>query len=132
MMLANPTQYSSLPGMPTINAMPGGLPQGPWGPLYRSAPGAQIPAVRYPGMMGALGAPVQILGADEPMTKGQMAKAVVVGTAMSAGVGAAFAAAVGSGNPVRNGALVLGGLSLASGLLAIALKKDNGAAQTAA
>jgi len=127
MLHMSPTQYSSLPSMPTINAMPSGIPQGPWGPLYRSAPGAQIPATVYPGMMGALGSPVQILGADEPMTKGQMAKAVVVGSAMSAAVGASFAAAVGSANPVRNGALVLGGISLASGLLAVLLKKDEAA-----
>lgn len=49
MMVATPTHYSALPSMPQLNAMPQGVPAGPWGPLYRSAPGAQIPGVRLTG-----------------------------------------------------------------------------------
>ena len=44
------TAYSSLPGQPTMHALPQGVPFGPWQHLYRAAPGAQIPATYLPGM----------------------------------------------------------------------------------
>lgn len=115
-MFANPTTYNSLPARPGLHAMPQGVPQGPWGPLYRSAPGAQLPAVRYPGMSGAgLGAPVQIVGAG--LGQGSTAKKfgmVLLGVASAAGVGAAIGLAVHGRRPVLYPALTLGAVSLIS------------------
>lgn len=122
MMLANPTNYSSLPAMPHINAMPQGIPGGPWGPLYRSAPGAQIPGVRYPGMRGAgLGAsPVQILGFGD--SAGSSFVSLLGRVGLAAGTGAAIGLAVHGSRPVLYPALVLGGMSLAAAAVAWALK----------
>jgi hypothetical protein len=134
--------YDSLPAMPSINALPGGVPHGPWGPLYRSAPGAQIPAVRYPGMMGAahgrsgvtllggaaagLGAPVQILGFGQGS---KVDKVITIGvTALFAGAyGAGLAWTIKSRRPIRNAALFTGGMASVGGLLALAASNGNGA-----
>jgi hypothetical protein len=112
MMHASPTQYSSLPSAPTINALPGGIPQGPWSQLYRSAPGASIPAGRYPGMMGAgLGAaPVTIMGFGQGATGKLAAGALNVG--MAAASGAVLAWAVNSPRPLRTTAMLSGGMAL--------------------
>ena len=121
MMLASPTHYDSLPPMPTISALPGGVPMGPYGPLYRAAPGAQIPAVRYPGMMGA--PPVQLVGGLGNSTGKKM---VVVGISAlgAAGLGAAMGLAVhNKKRPVLYPALLLGGVSLASSLILLALSE---------
>lgn len=113
MLATSATPYSSLPPMPTINAMPDGIPRGPWGALYRSAPGAQIPAVRYPGMQGA---PVQILGALGANGEASWGR-VALGVALSAGYAAGLAYMIRSRKPVRNAALFAGGLALGGGLL---------------
>jgi len=113
-MLANPTHYSSLPGRPGVNAMPQGVPQGPWNSLYRSAPGAQLPAVRYPGMHGAgLGMPVQIVGGLGEST-GKKVGLSLFNVAAAMGVGAAIGLAVHGKRPVLWPALILGGVSLAT------------------
>ncbi len=129
MMLASSTPYSSVPQMPSVHAMPGGIPQGPWGPLYRAAPGAQLHATRYPGMRGAalagLGAsPVQIVGAlgqDATLTKSQKFGSLMFGAALSAGFGAGLAYTLKSRSAVRNTALFTGGLTLVGGVLSIVL-----------
>lgn len=133
--------YDSLPAMPTINALPGGIPRGPWGPLYRPAPGAQIPAATYPGMMGAfgrrnggvtllgggaaagLGGPVQILGQATNTDK-----LITIGvTALFAGLyGAGLAWTIRSKKPIRNAALFTGGMASIGGLVALATT-SNGA-----
>lgn len=121
------TPYSSLPGMPSINALPQGVPRGPWGKLYRSAPGAQIPAVRYPGMMGAgfgsvPGINIVGIGQENGMTKAEKFSATLFGAALSAGVAAGFAHFLRSSNrPVLAPALFMGGVSLAGGVIAILL-----------
>lgn len=117
MMLANPTKYSSLPGVPGVNALPQGVPHGPWNSVYRAAPGAQIPAVRYPGMHGAgLGMPVQIVGGLGDST-GKKVGMVLLQALAAAGVGAAVGLAVHSKRPVLFPALAMGGVSLASSLM---------------
>lgn len=131
--------YDSLPAMPTINALPGGMPQGPWGPLYRSAPGAQIPAARYPGMMGAgfgqpsaakvtllgaassLGAPVQILG--EAPTTTTAVVGLVAGALLAGAYGAGLAYCLKSRKPIRNTALFTGGMASIGGLVSLAATK---------
>lgn len=122
MMLATPTHYNSLPSMPQINALPQGMPAGPWGPLYRSAPGAQLPATRYPGMRGAgLGAsPVQILGFGDGAGASFVSLLGRVG--LAAGTGAAIGLAVHGSRPVLYPALVLGGMSLVGAAIHWALK----------
>ena len=131
-----PTPYSSLPNVPTAAALPGGVPYGPWGPLYRSAPGAQLPATYYPGMTrypghrrgmsGALGnLPVTFVngfGQAGPTTLTGMLMAATV----SAVAGAAYAMARDSRRPVLNPALVMGGLTFGGALLA-KMFKNNGA-----
>lgn len=141
----SPTAYSSLPSAPTINAMPQGIPRGPWGPLYRSAPGAQIPAVRYPGMSGALGATgvvfqgalgsvpgvniVGALGQNGMLTAGSAVTGLLLAGALSAAYGAGIAYFVKSRKPVRNTALYAGGVTIGTGLLALLVAKaGNGAA----
>jgi len=129
MLHAGPTEYSTLPAIPQINAMPQGIPSGPWGPLYRSAPGAQIPAVQYPGMMGAFGqgrAPVRIDGAfgqegDESFWG--IGKVAFVSALFAAATGAAYAFARESNRPVLYPALTLGGFSLVGTLLGVAMKQ---------
>jgi lipoyl(octanoyl) transferase len=61
MLIASPTQYSSLPGLPTIANT--GVPTGPWPSLYRPAPSGMIPALRGLGI-----APVQLLGDTDEMS----------------------------------------------------------------
>jgi hypothetical protein len=129
--------------MPTVNALPGGVPYGPWGPLYRAAPGAEIPAVYYPGMthapgmrtglrgFGATGArAVTLLGpfGQVDTTAGALGTMLVT-AAIAAGGAALFAMAVKSKNPVRNSALLAGGLSLGTGLLTVGLAKSAAAAE---
>ncbi len=121
MLFGNPTMYDSLPGAPRINALPQGVPGGPWNPVYRAAPGAQIPAVQYPGMRGGglgmagLGRmPVQIVGAEA--TTGKKMGLLIVNAIAAAGVGALFAVSVKSARPVLFPAIVFGGVSLATGL----------------
>jgi hypothetical protein len=132
------TPYSSLPGAPSINALPQGIPRGPWSSVYRSAPGARIPAVQYPGMMGAgFGnvpgvSLVGALGQDSngKMTKAEKFTATLFGAALSAGVAAGFAHFLRSRDrPVLAPALYMGGVSLAGGVIAIMLsngKNGNG------
>lgn len=130
----SPTAYSSLPGMPTVNAMPQGIPRGPWGKLYRSSPGAQLPAVRYPGMMGAgfgsvPGVNIVGIGAENGMTKTEKFTAAIFGAVLSAGVAAGFAHFLKNRRrPVLAPALYMGGISLAGGVIAILLA--NGKAAT--
>jgi hypothetical protein len=119
MMFANPTKYSSLPTAPHANALPQGVPHGPWNQLYRSAPGAQLPAVAYPGMRGAgLGMPVQIVGGGlgEAGT-GKKIALIAVQALAAAGMGAAVGLAVHGRRPVLFPALAMGGVSLATSLM---------------
>ena len=143
MLMASPTPYSSVPAMPTVNAMPGGVPYGPWQSLYRAAPGAQLPAVDLPGlrnygMMGAFGAPqVKFMGLGQngqPLTKQQIVIGLLAATAISAGIAAGFSMARDSGRPIVNPALFMGGVTLAGGLLTMLAKNgnNNGAAAAAA
>jgi hypothetical protein len=121
--------------MPTVNALPGGVPYGPWGPLYRAAPGAEIPAVYYPGMQGAgFGARsargVTLLGPfGQVDTTTQALGTMLVTAAIAAGGAAIFALAIKSRNPVRNAALTAGGLSLGAGLLTLGLAKSAATAE---
>lgn len=133
MMIAGPPAYSSLPNIPNVNALPGGVPYGPWGNLYRSAPGAQLPAVHYPGMypgrhgmrgFGAAGVTIQGFGQGNGLGT---AGTLLIAAGISAAVGAAYAMAIKTRKPIRNAALVMGGITLGTGLLAIAAKKANGA-----
>ncbi len=133
MMHASATPYSSLPGQPTVNALPYGIPTGPWQHAYRAAPGAQLPAVRYPGMMGAgfgdvPGVTIQGFGAGNAANG---LGTLLLGSIIAAGYGAVLAMTIGSGNPVRNTALLSGGLALGGGLLNMAMAKKNGAAAAA-
>ena len=136
-MIAGPPSYSSLPNIPNVNALPGGVPYGPWGNLYRSAPGAQIPAVHYPGMnpygmRGGLGAAgVTIQGFGQATNGLGNTGTLLIAAAISAAVGAAYAMAIKTRKPIRNAALVMGGITLGTGLLAIAATKANGAAVAA-
>lgn len=144
-MHSSATPYSSLPAMPTINAMPYGIPRGPWDHLYRSAPGAQIPAVRYPGMrgagfgsamMGALGdvpgVTIQGFGAEATNGNGTAKiSGLLIGALFAAGYGAGLAMAITSGNPIRNSALLSGGVTLGAGLLSMAMTKKSATAPAA-
>ncbi len=123
MLHAGPTQYESLPSVPQVNAMPQGVPSGPWGPVYRSAPGAQLPAVAYPGMMGPPRAPVRIDGALGQGTAWDTAKTAAVGALFAVITGAAYAFSRDSRRPVLYPALTLGGLSVV-GTLAAAMMKN--------
>jgi hypothetical protein len=125
MMLAAPPAYSSLPNMPSVNALPGGVPFGPWGKLYRSAPGAQLPAVHYPGMRGA-GVTIQGFGQTNG-TAGTLGR-LLLAAGISAAVAAAFAMARDSSRPVLNPALVMGGITFGTGVLAIAATQKAAAA----
>jgi hypothetical protein len=119
--------------MPTVNALPGGVPYGPWQSLYRAAPGAQLPAVDLPGlhsygMMGAFGAP-QVkfmgLGQNAKLTKQQIVIGLLAATAISAGIAAGFSMARESSRPIVNPALFMGGVTLAGGLLTMLAKNGN-------
>lgn len=137
MMLAAPPAYSSLPNMPTVNALPGGVPYGPWGSLYRSSPGAQLPAVHYPGMRGGgLGgnAGVTIQGFGQSTGRLGTVGTLFIAAGISAAMAAAYAMARESRRPILNPALVMGGITFGTGLLAIAATKNgaNGTTQTPA
>ena len=136
----SPTAYGSLNPAPFPNALPGGVPRGPWADVARAAPGAQIPSVRYPGMInGGLGAPVSFvngsLGAaginilgNGPITASKAVTGLLVAGALSALYGAGVAYYVGSANPVRNTAAFAGGVTVGTGLLALLVAKSNGTA----
>lgn len=142
MMHPSATPYSSLPAMPGINAMPKGIPYGPWSHLYRAAPGAQIPAVRYPGMhgaiatiQGALGAPpavIQGFGQNGEVQVKLGMGSLLLGVVLSAGYGAAMAMTIKSKHPVRNTALLTGGSALVGGLLTAGLTMKASTTQPAA
>jgi hypothetical protein len=124
MMLASPTNYNSLPPMPQISALPQGIPSGPWGPLYRSAPGAQLPAVRYSGMQGGLGrSPVTLVGSGLGSFSSSPWLSLGLAALISAGVGAAYAKARDSRRPVLYPSLVLGGVTLFSGIMSSVMNR---------
>lgn len=127
MMLAAPPAYSSLPNIPSVNALPGGVPYGPWGKLYRSAPGAQIPAVHYPGMRGAAGVTIQGFGQTNG-TAGVLVR-LFLAAGISAAIAAAFSMARDSSRPVLNPALVMGGITFGTGLIAVASAQKGATAE---
>lgn len=113
---SGPTAYASLPTMPQLHAMPQGIPQGPWGPLYRAAPGAQIPATYLPGMMSLKGAGVQLLGLGASDTTTKVVKYGLMAV-LSAGLGAAIAyGAAQKKRPVLKTAAFAGAFGLGAGL----------------
>lgn len=115
-MAPTPTKYQTLPGMPTPNAMPQGVPRGPWSKLYRTAPGASLPSQAM--MYGGLGAApaVQIVGGLGEATTGKKAAVLVINTVAAAIIGSLIALGVGSGNPIRNTAIAMGGVTFVTGL----------------
>ena len=140
MMIVTPTNYESLPTVPHVNAMPGGMPHGPWGPLYKTAPGASLPSqtALYPhyhaNMMGGLGQapPVQIVGAFGAATNGTSTMKKIAGVLVvalsAAGLGALYAVALKSKKKVLYPAIVMGGFSLMGGLATwAAMANSNGA-----
>jgi hypothetical protein len=132
MLSASPTPYSSLPGMPMVNALPGGVPYGPWQQMYRAAPGAQLPSVSLPSLAG-FGGPAQVVfqgTLGQAPTKTQMLASTFGAALVSAGVAAGFASTIGSSRPVLYPTLFMGGITLVGGILAILVA--NGKAEAAA
>lgn len=127
MMLASPTKYGTLPGMPGVSALPGGVPQGPWHALYRGSPGSVLPATMYPGMQ--MHGPVTLVGTTD---NGQFNWTnAIVAAAASAGAAAVYAMARQTANPVRNPALAMGGLTLLGCFLQYRMAKAATAAAAA-
>jgi len=122
------TPYAALPNAPRLHDT--AIPRGPWQNLYRAAPGAQLPAVRYPGMMGAaLGSVpgvgiVGALGAAADLTKSATLKNLLIATLVSTAYGAGIAYFIESASPVRNTALYTGGLTVGAGLLSLLVAKS--------
>lgn len=117
--------YQTLPSVPTVNALPQGVPQGPWHQLYRGAPGSMIPAAplpimlgqsRYPGGIRFQG-PVKFQGLGQDETGVDVAKKAVMltaGAAVSAGVAYGAFYYAGAARP-KNAALFMGVISLLAG-----------------
>ncbi len=127
-----------------INAMPDGVPLGPWSNVHRLAPGAGVPSSPYRQMMGAgfggampvfqgaLGAVpgVNIVGAlGQPITASKAVTGLLIAGGLSALYGAGIAYFVKSRSPVRNTAIFAGSVTVGTGLLALLVSKaGNGAA----
>lgn len=142
MMLVTPTNYQSLPTVPHVNAMPQGIPAGPWSMLMKTAPGASLPSQTamyphyHPGMMGfGQPPPVQIVGAFGAANGGTSTAKKIAGVLVvalsAAGLGALYAVARGSSKPVLYPAMVMGGFSLMGGLATWAAMANGNAAPAA-
>ncbi|KKM99753.1 hypothetical protein LCGC14_1144630 [marine sediment metagenome] len=118
-MTSTPTNYQSLPNVPGINAMPQGVPRGPWSNLYRTAPGSSLPSqmMLYGGAGGLGRAPaVQIVGGLGEASTGKKTAILLMNTVFAAIIGTVVAMGVGSSNPVRNTAIGMGGVAFVTGL----------------
>ncbi len=132
-MLGQVTKYGTLPPIPGVSALPGGVPVGPWQSLAHLTPGAVVPSPSYPAlqMQGSSGlgqevkfegfgrrAPVTFQGLGQTTDDKGPAKKIAmlaVTTAVAGGFGALFAAATRSRRPTLYPGLVLGGYTLISG-----------------
>jgi hypothetical protein len=119
-------QYPNLPG---AYPRPGvDIPTGPWGPIYRTAPGASLPSQTSLQLQGGgFGAPVKFVGGlrDASMLSANILP--LLGSALFAGaVGAGVGWSTHSRHPKRNTALVMGGAALAGGLVSLLLMPSLG------